>query len=466
MASSSFQLVVIGGGPGGYVAAIRAAQLGLTVALIEKSKTLGGTCLNIGCIPSKALLASTEHFHFAKERFASHGITAKGLEMDVAAMMKRKDGVVSGLTKGIDFLVKKNKIERFLGTGRLVDAKTVEVVQEGEKTTLAAEHILLATGSVPVELPFLKFNRETVVSSDQAIAFDRVPKRLLVIGAGAIGLELGSVWSRLGSQVTVVEFLPRIAPGFDNEVAGVLQKSLTKQGITFHLNTKVESAKIEKNEVTVTASQDGKSIEFKADKVLVAVGRRPFMEGLGLEAVGVKLTPRGRIQIDDHWRTTVSSISAIGDVVEGPMLAHKAEEEGVACVEQLAGKPGHVNYALIPGVVYTSPEGAGVGLTEEEAKEKKIPYRAGKFSFQANGRAIANDTTEGFAKVLADPNTDRVLGVHLVASNASELIAEAVLLMEFGGSAEDLGRTVHAHPTMSETLKEAGLAVEGRAIHS
>jgi dihydrolipoamide dehydrogenase len=464
---STYQLAILGGGPAGYVCAIRASQLGIKTVVIEKTKPLGGTCLNVGCIPSKALLASSEHYHFAKHRFAAHGIIAREIGLDLPAMMKRKETVVASLTKGIDFLFKKNKIDRLHGTGRFLDATTIEVTAaDGSKQTVTADKTVIATGSVPIELPFLPFDGDKVLSSDHAIALQEVPESLLVIGAGAIGLELGSVWSRLGTKVTVVEFLPRIATGFDGEVATILQRSFTKQGFTFHLGTKVQSAKVEKNKVTITAEQDGKPLTLEAAKVLVAVGRRPFHEGLGIDKIGVTLTERGRVKIDGHWKTSVPNIFAIGDVVDGPMLAHKAEDEGVALAEQLAGKPGHVNYDIIPGVIYTAPEAASVGLTEEQCKEKKLAIKVGKFNFAANGRAIAADATEGFAKIIADAKTDRVLGAHIVAANASELIAETVVLMEFAGSSEDLARTIHAHPTMSEGVKEAALAVDGRMLHS
>jgi dihydrolipoamide dehydrogenase len=466
MPDFDYQLVVIGSGPGGYIAAIRAAQLGLKTAIVEKDKTLGGTCLNVGCIPSKALLASTEHLHFAKERFAAHGIVTGEIKVELGTMMKRKLEVVNKLTSGVAYLMKKNKIETVKGFGKLIDAHTVEVTAEdGSKKTLKTANVLLATGSVPIELPFLKYDGKRVINSDQGIALPSVPERLLVIGAGAIGLELGSVWARLGAKVTVIEFLPRIAAvGFDAETSKVLQRSLEKIGIEFHLSTKIESAKVGDKGVELQGVKDGKPVTFSGDLVLVSVGRKPFTAGLELEKVGVKLTERGRIAIDAHWQTSVPGVYSIGDVVDGPMLAHKAHEEGVAVAEQIAGKPGHVNYGVIPGVIYTAPEAASVGLTEDEAKEKKLEVKVGKFSFTANGRAIANDTTDGFAKIIADAKTDRVLGAHIVAGNASELIAETVLLMEYQGSSEDLARTIHAHPTMSEAVMEAALAVEGRML--
>ena len=466
MPDFDYQLVVIGSGPGGYIAAIRAAQLGLKTAIVEKDKTLGGTCLNVGCIPSKALLSSTEYLHFARERFAAHGIIAGDIKVDLATMMKRKLEVVGKLTGGVAYLMKKNKIEVVKGLGKLIDGNTVEVTDEsGVKKTLKAQNILLATGSVPDELPFLKFDGKRVISSDQGIALEKVPKTMLVIGAGAIGLELGSVWARLGAEVTVIEFLPRIAAlGFDPEISKILQRNLEKLGMKFELSTKVESAKVTDKGVELQGVQGEAKVSYQAEIVLVAVGRKPFTTGLDLDKAGVKLTDKGRIAVNDHWQTSVPSIYSIGDVINGPMLAHKAHEEGAAVAERLAGKPGHVNYNIIPGIIYTAPEAASVGITEEEAKEKKIDVRVGKFPFTANGRAIAADTTEGFAKIIADAKTDRVLGVHIVASNASELIAETVVLMEFGGSSEDLARTIHAHPTMSEAVMEAALAVDGRTL--
>ena len=466
MPDFDYQLVVIGSGPGGYVAAIRASQLGLKTAIVEKDKTLGGTCLNVGCIPSKALLASTEYLHFARERFAAHGIIAGEIKVDLGTMMKRKSEVVGKLTGGVAYLMKKNKIEVVKGFGKLVDGHTVEVTDDaGAKRTLKAQNILLATGSVPIELPFLKFDGKRVISSDQGIALEKVPKKMLVIGAGAIGLELGSVWARLGAEVTVIEFLPRIAAiGFDAETSKILQRNLEKLGMKFELSTKIESATVGEKGVELQGVKGDAKVTYSGELVLVSVGRKPFTTGLELDKAGVKLTERGRIAIDGHWQTSVPGIYSIGDVIDGPMLAHKAHEEGVAVAERLAGKPGHVNYGIIPGIIYTAPEAASVGITEDEAKEKKIEVKVGKFSFTANGRAIAADTTEGFAKIIADAKTDRVLGAHIVASNASELIAETVLLMEYSGSSEDLARTIHAHPTMSEAVKEAALAVDGRML--
>jgi dihydrolipoamide dehydrogenase len=468
MPDFDYQLVVIGSGPGGYVAAIRAAQLGLKTAIVEKDKTLGGTCLNVGCIPSKALLASSEYFHFARERFAAHGIVTGDIKLDLAAMMKRKGEVVGKLTSGVAYLMKKNKIEVVKGFGKLVDGHTVEVTgDDGAKKALKTQNVLLASGSVPVELPFLKFDGKRVISSDQGIALAETPKSLLIIGAGAIGLELGSVWARLGSAVTIVEFLPRIAAvGFDPETSKILQRNLEKLGIKFDLGTKVTSAKVTGKGVELQGENAKGAVSYQAEIMLVAVGRKPFVTGLGLDQAGVKLTGKGRIAVDGHGQTNVPGVYAIGDVIDGPMLAHKAHEEGAAVAEWIAGKPGHVNYDIIPSVIYTSPEAASVGITEELAKERKLDVRVGKFAFTANGRAIASDTTEGFAKIIADAKTDRVLGAHIVAANASELIAETVLLMEYSGSAEDLARTIHAHPTMSEAVKEAALAVDGRTLNA
>ena len=466
--SARHDLVVIGAGPGGYVAAIRAAQLGKTVACVEKRSTLGGTCLNIGCIPSKALLDSSELYHLAHERFSRHGIKVGGLEVDLPAMLARKDAVVKSLTTGVAGLFKKNKITPVYGTARVASPNSVVVrLNEGGEATLEADHILLASGSEPVNLPFLPFDGRTIVSSTEALGFERVPEHLIVIGAGYIGLELGSVWKRLGAKVTVVEFLPRIVPLADVEMGSLLHKSLTKQGLEFFLETKVTGGRVEGDRVTVLAeTKDGKTLTFEGDRVLVAVGRRPFSEGLGLAEVGVQVDPKtGKVPIDGHFRTNVPTISAIGDLVEGPMLAHKAEDEGIAFAETLAGKYGHVDYDTIPGVIYTWPELASVGITEEQAKQRKLDYRVGKFPFLANGRAKAMDETEGIVKILADAKTDRVLGVHICGPRASDMIAEAVTTMEFAGSAEDIARISHAHPSLSEAVREAALAVDRRAIH-
>ncbi|MBX6314397.1 MAG: dihydrolipoyl dehydrogenase [Isosphaeraceae bacterium] len=466
--ANRFDLVVIGAGPGGYVAAIRAAQLGMKVACVEKRPTLGGTCLNIGCIPSKALLDSSELYHLAKTRFAKHGIQVGDIGLDLPAMLARKDQVVKELTNGIRGLFRKNKVEPVFGSARLASPTSVRVqLNEGGETTLEAKSILLATGSEPIPLPFMPFNGKTIVSSTEALSFDRVPEHLLVVGGGYIGLELGSVWHRLGARVTVVEFLPRIVPMADVEVGGLLHKSLAKQGLEFHLETKVTGAEVRGDRVTVKAqSKEGQELAFDCDRVLVSVGRRAYIEGLGLDEVGVRYDPKTRkVATDDHYRTNIPSIYAIGDLIDGPMLAHKAEDEGVACAEILAGKAGHVDYGTIPSVIYTWPEMASVGITEEQAKERGLDYRVGKFPFLANGRAKAMDETEGLVKIIADTKTDRVLGVHIVGPRASDMIAEAVTTMEFAGSAEDIARTCHSHPTLSEAMKEAALAVERRAIH-
>lgn len=460
---SDFDLIVIGSGPGGYVAAIRGAQLGLKTALVEKSKTLGGVCLNIGCIPSKALLNSSHHFAFAKHGAAEHGVVLGDVRLDLPAMLKRKDKTVAQLTGGVAFLMKKNKVTVLSGEGRVTAPGRVRVGAEEH----GAAHIVLATGSVPVELPSMPIDGRTIVTSTEALAFDRVPERMVVIGAGAIGLELGSVWARLGTQVDVVEFLPRIGLGFDLELAQALQKSLAGEGLQFHLETKVGSVAATDGIATVRAvGKGGQELTLEAEKVLVAVGRRAHLGNAVAEELGLALDERRRVKTDVHFRTNIPGVYAIGDLIAGPMLAHKAEEEGVACVERLAGKAGHVNYAVIPGVIYTHPELASVGLSEELAKETGLAVNVGKFPFRANGRALASDTAEGFVKLVADAKTDRLLGAHILSPIASELIAECVSVMEFGGSSEDLARTVHAHPTLSEAVKEAALAVEKRAIHA
>jgi dihydrolipoamide dehydrogenase len=461
-----FDVVIIGSGPGGYVAAIRAGQLGLKTAIIEKDKDLGGTCLNIGCIPSKALLTSSDHFVFAKKEAAKHGIMIDNVQVDLSKMQQRKDKVVKTLTGGVRALMKTNKVTTFEGLGTITAPGKISVKSStGETQEVETKNIIIATGSVPVELPFAKFDGNTIVSSTEALCFTEAPPKLLVIGAGAIGLELGSVWSRLGSEVTMLEFLPRIAIGFDLELSNLLQRSLTAQGMTLHLETKVTAVKIENGRASATATKGSEELKFEADKILVSVGRKPFSEGLGAEKVGVELDDRKRIKIDNHFRTNVEGIYAIGDVVVGPMLAHKAEEEGIACVELIAGKSGHVNYDVIPGIIYTNPELAGVGLTEEQAKEKGIEYRVGKFPFRANGRALANEELDGMVKFIAGAKDDRILGAHILQHAASELIAEAASVMEFGGSSEDLARTCHSHPTLSEAVKEAAMSVEKRALH-
>jgi len=460
-----FDLIVIGAGPGGYTAAIKAAQLGMKTAIVEKDETLGGTCLKVGCIPSKALLTSTELYYGARRHFGAHGISADGLSMDVGAMMKRKDGVVRKMARGIDFLMNKNGIERVAGLGRIAGPNEVEVTSDAGQQCLKAKRILIATGSRVAGLPFLEFDGETVLSSDDAVALGQAPVSMIVIGAGAIGLELGSVWARLGTAVTVVEFLPRIAATFDEDIAQALQKLLQRQGLKFHLGTYVESAEKTEGGVKLTAAKGDKKLELEAEKLLVAVGRKPNTEGLGTAEAGVELDERGCIKIDAEWQTSVSGIYAIGDVVAGPMLAHKAEQEAIAAVERMVGQPGSVNYDAIPWVIYTSPEVATVGLTEAEAVEKGHEVGVGVFPFQANGRAVAGGHADGLAKVIADKATGLVLGAQILSANASELIAEVVLLMELGGSAKALARTIHAHPTMSEGLREAAHAATGEPLH-
>jgi len=467
----SFDLIVIGAGPGGYVCAFRGAQLGLKVALVEKRASLGGTCLNVGCIPTKALLHSTEHLVFAKSHAAAHGIRLGSIEADLPTMMKRKDEVVRKLTGGVAQLAKARKVTLFTGSASFLTPGSIEVVDASNatlKTTLSARNIVIATGSAPVELPFMRFNGTTVVSSDEAIAFDSVPKRLVVVGGGAIGLELGSVWSRLGSEVSVVEFLPKIAANYDDDMVRNFTRLLEKQGLKIHTGAKVTGLGDTKGQpgLLLTAEKDGKPLEIPADKVLVAVGRRPFTDGLGLEKVGVKLDEKKRIAVDGHLRTEVAGIWAIGDVVAGPMLAHKAEEDGVAVAELIAGKAGHVNWDLVPGIIYTDPEFAGVGLGEDAAKARNIAVKVGRFNFAANGRAIAADAADGLVKIIADAKTDRLLGAQILGHGAGEMISEVVTHMEYGGSAEDLARTIHAHPTMSEAIKEAALAVSKSALHA
>ncbi|GJE58932.1 dihydrolipoyl dehydrogenase [Methylobacterium trifolii] len=465
---SSYDLVVIGTGPGGYVCAIRAAQLGLRTAVVEKRATHGGTCLNVGCIPSKALLHASEAFEEATKHFPALGIDVGTPKLDLKTMQGFKAEAVAGNTKGVEFLLKKNKVETFHGTGRIAGAGRVEVISEdGGNRMLETKNIVVATGSDVTPLPGVTIDETVVVSSTGALELDRVPKRLLVIGAGVIGLELGSVWRRLGAEVTVVEYLDRVLPGMDGEVGKQFQRILEKQGIAFRLSTKVTGVELGKKgaAVTVEPAAGGESEKLSADVVLVAIGRVPYTAGLGLEGVGVQVDAKGRIQTDNHYATNVTGIYAIGDVIAGPMLAHKAEDEGVAVAELLAGQSGHVNYAVIPNVVYTYPEVASVGRTEEELKKDGIAYNAGKFPFTANGRAKANGTTEGFVKVLADAKSDRVLGVHIVGADAGNLIAEVAVAMEFGASAEDIARTCHAHPTLTEAVKEAALAVGKRAIH-
>jgi dihydrolipoamide dehydrogenase len=468
MESTSFDLVVIGAGPGGYVCAIRAAQLGLRTALIEKDPALGGTCLNVGCIPSKALLESSELFHAARHKLGAHGVQVGALALDLGAMMRRKERVVRELTDGVAGLMKKNRVTVLRGRGALAGPGRVRVGAEGgAESELAAPAICLATGSVPIALPFLPFDGARVVDSTGALALERVPAELAVIGAGAVGLELGSVWARLGARVTVIEMMPQIAPFADGQMAKTLARALKEQGLELRLRTRVTAASVEEGRVRLTlADAKGESSELACERVLVAVGRRPYTEGLGLERVGLEPGPGGRLAVDHELRTGAPGIFAIGDLVAGPMLAHKAEEEGVAVAEIVAGKPGHVNYEAIPNIVYTHPELACVGLTEEQARERGLEHRIGRFLFRANGRAKSLGEEEGMVKIIADAKSDRLLGFHIVGPRASDMIAEAVLAFELHASAEDIARTVHAHPTLAEIVKEAALAVDGRALHA
>lgn len=463
MAEETFDLIVIGAGPGGYVAAIRAAQLGMRVACIEK-EFLGGTCLNIGCIPSKALLDSTERYEEARHALSQHGIHVGDVSVDLAAMMARKDAVVRGLTQGVGMLFRKNKVEHVAGTGRITARDTVEVTSTGGGRTLKGGRILIATGSVPIQLPGLPFDEKHILSSTGALAIPEIPKRMIVVGAGYIGLELGSVWRRLGTEVLVLEFLDRALPNMDKELALLLQRQLEKQGLKFRFKTVAESAQVAHGQVRLTWASGTQHGTEEADRVLVAVGRRPMTAELGLRELGVATDAKGYIQVDAHFATNVPGIYAIGDAIGGLMLAHKAEEEGVAAVELMAGRAGHVNYRACPGVVYTHPELASVGLTEDEAAQRG-PINIGRFPLLANGRARSMGQTEGLVKLIADAKTDRLLGAHILAAHASDMIAEAVVAMEFAASAEDLARSFHAHPTLPEATKEAALAVEKRAIH-
>jgi dihydrolipoamide dehydrogenase len=465
----SFDLVVIGSGPGGYIGAIRAAQLGLKTAVIEKDKTYGGTCLNVGCIPSKALLQSSEFYHESLHDFANHGIKIESVKLDLATMMARKNKIVSDLTGGIEFLFKKNKITGIKGTGKIVNANTVEVTDSnGTAVQISAKNIMIATGSVPVELPFLKFDEKKILSSTGALALDYVPKEMIVVGGGVIGLEMGSVWARLGSKVTVIEYADKICGMIDQDCINVLIRSLKKMGMSFLTSTKVTGSRsvggrVELNYESVT---DGKKASIEGDVVLVSTGRKPFTDGLGLENVGVEKDERGRVKINDHYQTNVANIFAIGDVTYGPMLAHKAEEEGVAVAEIIATGHGHVNYNTVPSVIYTHPEVSSVGMTEEQAKAAGIETATGKFLFAANGRAKARGATEGFVKIVTDKKTDRIIGGHIVGAGSSEMLGEIIVAMEFGGSSEDLARSFHSHPTMSEVIREAALAVDKRQRES
>jgi dihydrolipoamide dehydrogenase len=500
-----YDLFVIGAGPGGYVAALRAAQLGMAVGIVDKNRSLGGTCLNIGCIPSKALLESSELYHQSLHHLPEHGIQVGSVKFDLQRIMERKRQVVEKLTGGVTTLLKGNKVDIFTGSGRILPAGSpgpkelegsrgpkgptgpkeptgskgpkgpkdellhqVEIVRRGtNKRSITSRRVLIATGSIPVELPFLPFDFKNVVSSTEALSLEQVPKNLVVIGAGAIGLEMGSVWSRLGSRVTVLELLPQIMPGWDGQISRRMNQILTKQGLSILVNTKVTGLEKKKNKLHVKAASSGSEEVYEADIVLVSVGRKPFHEGVGLDENGITWDRKtGFIEVDKDYKTSAKGVYAIGDVIRGPMLAHKAEEEGVVCVERIAGIPAVLNYDTVPNVIYTSPEVAGVGRTEEQLKERKRAYNRGVFNFKANGRALALGLTDGFVKILADRKTDRVEGIHIIGPRASELISEAVTVMEYGGSAEDIARTIHAHPTLHEAVKEAALAVDGRSIHA
>ena len=461
-----FDLIVIGAGPGGYVAAIRAAQLGMKVACIEKEPSLGGTCLNIGCIPSKALLNSSEKFVEISNHAAEHGIKTSKIDLDLNVLMDRKTKIVKKLTTGIGFLFKKNKITHIPGMASFVDKNTISITNGKNEITASAKNFIIATGSSSIEIPNIPVDEKQIVSSTGALSLSKIPKSLLVIGGGYIGLEMGSVWSRLGSKVTVVEALDRIVPTMDGEIAKEFMKMLTKQGLEFKLSHKVSSAKSSKSGVDVEMeTSDKKKIKENYEIVLMSVGRKPNTEGLGLEKIGIKLTDKKSIEIKDNFKTSVEGIYAIGDVAPGPMLAHKAEEEGVACVEFINGQKPHINYDAIPAIVYTNPEIASVGKTEEQLKQEKKDFKVGKFPFMANGRALTTSASEGFVKILVDKQTDEILGAHIIGHDAGQLIAEIVTTIEFGGSAEDIARVCHAHPTTSEAVKEAALSVDGRAIH-
>ncbi len=463
----NFDLIVIGGGPGGYVCAIRAAQLGLKTACIESRGTLGGTCLNVGCIPSKSLLNLSENFHKAKKDFNKQGIEIEGIKLNIEKMMSNKNKSVQVLTKGVEFLFKKNKVTYIKGKGVLFSKNDIVVYENTKRTNYKAKNIVIATGSAVVSLPGIEIDEKNIISSTGALSLNAVPKKLAVIGGGYIGLEMGSVWSRLGSEVTVIEYLDHITPGMDREISDEFKKILTKQGIKFKMGSKVNSVKTNGAGILInfTDVKTSKAETLEFDKVLVSVGRKPYTEGLNLTKVGIKKDSKGRIEVNNKLQTSIKNIYAIGDVIKGPMLAHKAEEEGIAVAEILAGQAGHVNYDVIPGVIYTSPEVATVGKTEEQLKEEKKSYKVGKFPFLANSRAKVNNETEGFVKILADSETDKVLGVHIIGPHCGDMIAEMALAMEFGASSEDIARTCHAHPTHTEAIKEAALAVDKRPIH-
>ena len=464
--TEKFQVTVIGGGPGGYVCAIRLAQLGFKTACIESRETLGGTCLNIGCIPSKSLLNLSEKFYNAKN-FSKFGIETSELKLNLEKMMKNKDKAVTVLTKGVEFLFKKNKVSYFKGIGSLNNKNQISIQNKSETKIIESERIIISTGSEPASLPNVKFDEKKILSSTGALSIPAVPKKMVIVGAGYIGLEMGSVWSRLGSEVHVIEFLDGITPGMDKGISSEFMKILTKQGLNFHLKTKVNSInKTNNGVITSTTNDKGKNINFESNVVLISVGRKPYTKNLNLDKVGVELDKKGRINLNNNFQTNIKNIYAIGDVIKGPMLAHKAEEEGIAVAELIAGQSSHVNYDVIPSVIYTTPEVASVGKTEEELQDLQCSYKAGKFPFMANSRAKAIDTPEGFVKILADAKTDKVLGVHMIGPHAGEMIAEMALAMEFGASSEDIARTCHAHPTFSEAIKEAALSVDKRAIHS
>ena len=465
--SEKFNVVVIGGGPGGYVCAIRLAQLGFKTACVESRGSLGGTCLNVGCIPSKNLLNLSENFHKAKN-FSNLGIETGQLKLNIEKMMKNKDKAVTVLTKGVEFLFKKNKVTYFKGTGSFKSPNQISIIDDKKKETiLEAQKIIISTGSEPVSLPNVKFDEKIILSSTGALSLNSVPKKMIVVGGGYIGLEMGSVWSRLGSEVHVIEFLDHITPGMDKEISKEFMKILTKQGISFHMQTKVESIKNNKTSAKVfLTDKDGKKKELECDVVLISVGRKPNTKNLKLDSVGVLLDEKKRIKVNKNFETNIKNIYAIGDVIAGPMLAHKAEEEGIAVAELISGQSGHVNYDVIPGVIYTSPEVATVGKTEEQLKSLGIKYKVGKFPFIANSRAKAINEPEGFVKILADEKTDKILGVHMIGPHVGEIIGEVAVAMEFGASSEDVARTCHAHPTFSEAVKEAALSIDKRAIHS
>ena len=462
-----FDLLVIGGGPGGYVCAIRAAQLGLKTGCIESRGTLGGTCLNVGCIPSKSLLNLSDLYYKTQKNYNNLGIEVENVKLNLSKIMANKNKSVQVLTKGVEFLFKKNKVSYIKGKGVLFSKNDVVVYENGKKTSYKTKNIVIATGSSPSSLPGIEIDEKNIISSTGALSLNQVPNNLLVIGGGYIGLEMGSVWSRLGSNVTVIEYLDHIIPGMDREISKEFQKILSKQGIKFLLNNKVTGVKSKENKVSVEISDNisKKKGNIECDKVLVSVGRKPYTEGLNLSKIGISKDKIGRIEVDKEFRTSVKNIFAIGDVIKGPMLAHKAEEEGIAVAEILADQSGHVNYNVIPGVIYTSPEVAAVGKTEEELKKSNVSYKIGKFPFMANSRAKVNNETEGFVKILADSKTDKVLGVHIIGPHSGDMIAEMAIAMEFGASAEDIARTCHAHPTHTEAIKEAAMAVEKRPIH-